>query len=383
METSEQQVRDRSLEKIKLQLMMKPDTVFFTSILFSLVYNWDDSIATAAVDGKNLFMNPKFFDSLTANERMGVLVHEVLHVALNHITRGLQHDRTIGNYAADYVVNLIVIKAGFILPKDCLLDYKYANMSYEQVYKILLKESKKNPNKFNGNTPGTGQDILPPADKAEADSIEADVADIVFKATVATQKAGQAGSIPGTVLIELDKTYNPRLPWEVLFQNYMSTFAKEDYSYKKPNRRYLPELIVPTQYSEAVSNIVFAVDSSGSVSNAEFGFFIQEIETVHTQLHPEKITLINFDTKIKNIHEIDQDFADFNSIEFTGRGGTNVRDLFDWANKNDPEVLVIFTDGYFRQPNSSDYPNCPVLWVIHNNLNFSTKDGEVINYELI
>lgn len=386
LEKEAQKQREHLLEKAKMQLMMKPDTVFFTSIMFSLVYKWDDSIPTAAVDGRHMLINPQFFDSLTPKQRLGVFIHEVLHVALNHITRGLKHDARVSNEAADYVDNLIVLDAGFELPSRCLIDNRFRDMSYEQVYKILMDEKKQRQAnglpESNNPLPGIGSDILPPADQAEADAIEAEVADIVFKATVQAKQSGSWGSIPGAVLIELDKTLNPKLPWNVLFQNYMNKFAKEDYSWSRPNRKYLPDLTMPSQYSEAVANMVFAVDCSGSVSDQEFGYFAQEVEVVQQQLNPELITLISFNTRITGIHEITQDVNIMKDIQFTGRGGTNVREVLKWAREHEPEILVIFTDGWFSQPPADQYPECPILWLIHNNTSFAPKMGEVINYEL-
>ena len=390
-----QKERELQLDKAKMQLMIRPDTVFFTSIMFSLVYKWDDTIPTAAVDGRHMFVNPKFFDSLTVDERLGVFVHEVLHVALDHITRGLEHDPQLSNDAADYVDNLIVLSAGFKLPAGCLVDNRFEGMSYEQVYKILLDEQK---TKEKGDCPrdpagksisspdvytqGIGKDILPPASKAEASQLKAEIADMVFKATVQAKQAGAWGSIPGAVLVELDKTLNPRLPWHVLFQNFMNNFAKDDYSWRRPNRRYLPDLVVPSSHSEAVTNLVFAIDSSGSVSNKEFGLFAQEIDVVQQQLNPEIITLINFDHQIQSIHEITQNINILADIEFTGRGGTNVRPVLEWAKENNPEVLIIFTDGWFNQPYIHEFPDCPILWMINDNPDFTSEIGQIIHYEI-
>ena len=131
-----------------------------------------------------------------------------------------------------------------------------------------------------------------------------------------------------------------------------------------------------------VSNIVFAVDSSGSVSDEEFGLFAQEIEIVQQQLRPELITIINFDTCIKEIHEVTQDTNIMRDIKFTGKGGTRIAPVLQWAKENNPEVLVIFTDGWFAKPSKDIYPDCPILWLIHNNLNFSSETGEIIHYEI-
>lgn len=369
------------LEKLKISLIMKPETMFYTTIVFSLVFKWDTTIRTAAVDGKHMFFNPDFFRKLTPEERIGVFVHEVLHVALYHITRSLGHEPKISNYAADYVVNLIILGAGFILPPGCLYDNRFVDMSYEQVYKILMEE-KKDGISFSDVIPGTGSDILPPADQAEASQVESDIAEMVLRATVQAQQIGMYGHIPGSVLVALDKTLNPMLPWDVIFQNYMNQFAKDDYSFRKPNKKYLPDLIMPSAYSEAVCEVVLAVDTSGSVSDKEFGFFIQEVEVIQQYLNPELITLIDFDTKIHRVHEITQNVNVLHDIKFTGRGGTDVHPILQWACENEPEIMIIFTDGGFKKPTPDKYPECPVLWLIHNNPGFTSQRGEVIHYRL-
>lgn len=369
------------LEKLKMSLIMKPETMFYTTIVFSLVFKWDTSIRTAAVDGKHMFFNPNFFKSITPEERIGVFVHEVLHVALYHITRSLGHEPTLSNYAADYVVNLIVLDAGFILPPDCLYDDRFIDMSYEQVYKILLEE-KRDGATLPEEIPGIGSDILPPADQAEASQIESDIAEMVLRATIQAQQSGMYSHVPGSVIVALDKTLNPILPWDVIFQNYMNQFAKDDYSFRKPNKKYLPNLIMPTAYSEAVCEVVLAVDTSGSVSNDEFGFFIQEIDIIQQYLNPDLITLIDFDTEIHEVHEITQNIDVLQDIKFTGRGGTDVHPVLQWACENEPEIMIIFTDGCFKEPAADKYPDCPVLWLIHNNDSFTSQNGEVIHYRL-
>jgi len=118
------------------------------------------------------------------------------------------------------------------------------------------------------------------------------------------------------------------------------------------------------------------------VSDEEFGYFAQEVEVVQQQLQPELITLISFNTKITGIHEITQDVNIMKDIQFTGRGGTNIKEVLAWAKKHEPEVLVIFTDGEFSQSPVNQYPECPILWLIHNNNSFVPAMGEVINYTL-
>ena len=50
-----------ALNKAKIALMRKTDSVFFTTVCFSLKHKWDDSIPTAATNGKEILFNTKFF----------------------------------------------------------------------------------------------------------------------------------------------------------------------------------------------------------------------------------------------------------------------------------------------------------------------------------
>ena len=141
-----------------------------------------------------------------------------------------------------------------------------------------------------------------------------------------------------------------------------------------------PNSALDTDPEQSTATVTLAMDS---VSNAEFGLFIQEVDVVQQLVQPERITLITFNTKIIDVHEITQDINIMKDIVFTGRGGTDVKEVFSWAKENNPEILIVFTDGYFDQRLIADQcPSCPVIWLIHNNSNFIAEGGEVIHYEV-
>lgn len=375
--------QEKLLEKTKLRLMMMPGTMFFTTILFSLKYVWDQSIPTAAVDGRHMFVNPGFFEALTPKERIGVLIHEVMHVALNHITRQGNRHPQLFNMAGDYVINHIITSQGFSLPSGCLLSDDYTqDMGTEAVYDALYQKHKNKEMPIDLGP--IGGDIKAPANAADASRVQQEIADIVLRAAQQTRQAQNGyGNIPGEVLVQLEKTINPKLPWNIIFQNFMSQFAKDDYSFRRPSRRYAGTgLVMPSPFSQAVCNVTMAVDCSGSVSSTEFSHFIAEAQVIQQTLKPDLLTVIDFDTRIHNIQHITQGTDIFRELKFHGRGGTNVTPVFEWAKAHLPEVLVIFTDGCFSQPPAHAYPPCPVVWLIHNNQDFTAPGGEVIHYDI-
>ena len=104
------------------------------------------------------------------------MLHEVLHMALLHVTRRQNRDPHIWNIAADIVVNdLIIRNTPFKLPDGAIIDKKYRDKSVEYIYESLLKNNKYkkykvyiNDLKSNGNEPSNK--ILSDSDKLEIES---------------------------------------------------------------------------------------------------------------------------------------------------------------------------------------------------------------------
>jgi predicted metal-dependent peptidase len=229
-----------ALKIAKITLMMQKNSVYYTTILFSLRQTITDEIPTAATDGRSLLINPAFFTDLTPNERIGLLAHEVLHVALDHMHRRGTRDPNWWNIAADYVINGFLDKAKYSLPKGGCIDHKYDGMFTEQVYDILFKKSDAEKNTILakcGDGSMNGNDVSYPEDApAGTEPVTQDeVTTIILRATTQAKMANQApGSIPGEVEIELQRTLNPPLPWYIILQNYLTDFANDDYSFRRP-----------------------------------------------------------------------------------------------------------------------------------------------------
>ena len=105
---------------------------FFGTLALRLKPIQDESIATAATNGECIKYNPKWFLKLREHERIGLLAHEVMHVALMHMLRRNERDPIKWNVAADYVINGALIKSNFILPHTEIIDDQYDGMSTEE-----------------------------------------------------------------------------------------------------------------------------------------------------------------------------------------------------------------------------------------------------------
>lgn len=404
------------LDFAKYDLMTSPDSAFISSIVFHLKFKWNTQISTAKTNGIDLEFNPKFFKLLSPKQRVFVLAHEGWHVALKHLNRfkafsDSPQEAKLWNIAADYVINLMCHKAGMdtiqspiidengvMIYEKSLLDSRFEGMSTDEVYMFLKQEREKQQQQqgsngsqgSNGNNQGTGFKVPQkpdmddlghtPEGMSEA-QLEEIIDDIIINAAVTAQMKGEYGTIPGNIQADIQKIIAPPLPWHVLFMRFMTSFAKNDYSYSRPNRRYLPDIVIPTLHSPSVEKIVFACDISASVSDEEFSLYLAKIEEARRIINPKETHIITFDTAVKD-HYIYLPTDRITKFPFKGRGGTDPKCVLDYIDreKNKPTFLVFFSDMDFCSPENK--PPYPVLWVGVNvwrkpHVNF----GQYIEYD--
>ena len=105
-------------------------------------------IPTYATDGHKIYANIEWSKTLTLLDVTGTLIHESLHVGLQHhfrmtplIESGIPEP--LIQTALDYVVNAMIIESpgygkDFTLPEGCLYNPGYSGWSAEQVIKDLM-----------------------------------------------------------------------------------------------------------------------------------------------------------------------------------------------------------------------------------------------------
>lgn len=104
---------------------------------------------TMATDAKHLWYNPKFLDTLTPAQTIGVIAHEASHCACKHPFRRGDRSQRLWNIACDYRINSDLLSANFELPPGGLFDTKkrFIGMTAEEIYHVLDIERRKNPPK--------------------------------------------------------------------------------------------------------------------------------------------------------------------------------------------------------------------------------------------
>lgn len=78
---------------------------FYGLLLMHMIYSIDENCETAATDGHRIFFGPDFLDELSDSELDFIMMHEILHVVLQHCLRQGDRDNERFNIACDIVVN--------------------------------------------------------------------------------------------------------------------------------------------------------------------------------------------------------------------------------------------------------------------------------------
>ena len=356
----------QALTKAKLKLVLSQP--FFASLALGMEYVENNEIETACTDGKSIEYNVSFIDTLSQEELVGLIAHEVLHPAMLHHTRKGEREHKLWNKAADYAINPIIKEAEIKLPAGALLDYRFNNMPAEQIYGILLKEQKQGAPE--PQDCGFGEVKEPKGDVKQA---EAEAKQTLVQATEIAKQAGKP--IPSILKEQIGELLEPKIDWKEQFSRYLAERAKNDYSWSKPSPRYMPMgIYLPILENLEVDKYCFAIDTSSSVDKELLKVFVSELKEAST-LFRFPVTVIHCDTEVRHVEEMEED----SDIEPVGRGCTDFRPPFAYVDEEglDIKVLVYLTDGY------CDYfptlePDYPVLWVIYNNKRFNPPFGEVI-----
>jgi predicted metal-dependent peptidase len=143
----------------------------------------------------------------------------------------------------------------------------------------------------------------------------------------------------------------------------MSAVSREDYSYSRPSRRE-GDFIMPSLRSQQMDLLV-AVDTSGSIKEAELDEFIGEIDALKGQVRA-RVTLLPCDAALcEGAPFLFEPWETFQlPAEIRGGGGTSFRPVFEWVDREGrrPDLLVYFTDAQGEFPKTE--PSFPVIWLV-------------------
>ena len=351
------EVFQRQISAAIIQLRLRAP-FFATLALFARIVP-SGTHQTAATDGRDIFINPQFWHSLTQAERLGLLAHEVLHAALLHVPRCGKRDPLLWNIAADFVVNgIILAEEDFALPKGHLRNQKLEHLSVEEIYHQL----KTQPNLyrllhlvFSDLLPAPGE-LLSPGQYAE---LEQYWRQALQQAQTLAEMMGH-GNMPAGLQREITHLSPAQLDWRSYLWRFL---VQTPTDFQGFDRRFVGQGLYLDALAGEKLRVFIAVDTSGSIGGPEIAQFLGEVQAILGAYPHLEATLYYADAACYGPYELD---ATSKIPRPQGGGGTDFRPFFRAVKQahDDPHnsVCVYLTDGYGHFP--GEPPALPVLWVL-------------------
>ena len=390
--------KQQSLSKISKELMLKEPYYGFFLIMLNKVWRKDLPTAGVSKNGINfqLAINEEFWTSLSEMHQMGLLKHELLHIAFGHLTsfKSFKNKR-LANVAMDMEINQYIDEdwlptGGINIDdyEDLDLERKAGCRYYYDKLNQFQEEKDKNGScgnedmdklldqVANGEGPdhstwGEFEDLS----EAEQKLIEKQLQRVLSDAKEQTIK--KRGNVPGEIegVIIIEEIVPPKFDWRGYIRRFtgVSTKVFTKKIRRKENRRFSDN---PGLKIKMKQHMLLAIDTSGSVSDSELQEFMGEIH--HIYKVGVDVTVVQCDTTIKSI----EPYKGKHEINVSGRGGTEFDPVLDYYNANQKKYtsLVYFTDG---ECYTSVVPKGNILWVLSERSSMNESlPGKVIKLEL-
>lgn len=316
--------------------------------------------------------NTSFMARLTERQCKAVLKHEVLHLVLDHLNQGKKldkQDQFIANLATDCAINQYLQD----LPADCItLDaisklceknlkpFETSDYYFDEIKKVQKKAEE------------SGLETLDDHDVQAGDTGNAQVNKASVRATA--QKAVQqaAGNAPQAVVEALSMAGEAQIPWKQVLRNFIMTRVTSSTlnTQKRVNRRFPSP--VPGKKKKRTMTLGVCLDSSGSISDAQYMAFMTEVKSLCKNV--EKTYLVHADCEVQKVETL----GPTTKVTPTryGSGGTAYQPAITKCVELGCDVILYFGD--FDTSDVPVDPKRPFLWIGVGSQEAPAKFGKVL-----
>lgn len=337
-------------------------------------------IATAVVfyATREIHLNTVSMSSLSSENWVFIIAHELLHPGLRHDQRCGNRDKFLWNLACDYAVNrfLVDMKVG-IMPAFSLYSEGFGTRSAEEIYDIMAQDARRY------------RKLQTLAGKGKCDWIgeytgETASTEYYRRAMIDGYHRHQQGrgTLPAGLEAEIHALSVPPIPWDVALGQWLHDFLlnpERRRTYARPSRRQEAAPDIPlagwrTPKDLPQQTFAAIIDTSGSMFRTQLAQALGAIYSYAEAKQVETIRLISCDAQPYD-HGWVPLTALTNSFTLKGRGGTTLQpavDLLQTSGSLPPRTpLLIITDGAIEKYLHITIPHAFLL--LGPSLNCSTK----------
>lgn len=347
---------------------------FFGSVAMGLqLVEAPDKTPTHATDGKHLFFNPTLVENIPFLQEVAEVGHEVSHNVFGHLLHRGDRDPELWNQAGDYVINLVLKDDGFQLGADWLIDEQFRGMTTEAVYAILKnKQDQGKPTaqpgqrschgiiepSFGDGEPDDKQNTFGKGSKAE---VSQDLRELV---AASYQAAKMAGNLSASIERIVGSVLYPKKDWSDELRDLVTEITRDDYNWRRPAKRHMVRgLIMPSLYNNRVKDLLFVIDTSGSITKGHLAKMIGTSAEILEQAGNIRATFMSVDTQVHNVQTFEPG-EDITAYRPVGGGGTAFGPVFAAMKDMDQDFAGMFflTDTFAMDWRTLVDPEIPVIW---------------------
>lgn len=390
MAISSEKIREYTQRLLLSRMRILCHHGFYGLLLMHMKFAVDEQVSTACTDGVQIIFGTAFLESLSDEELDFVMMHEILHVVLQHCMRGHTLDNETFNIACDIVVNSnIFLENNKNINSITLKNYGVSmhqtptgregyNYTAEEVY-TMLKPIQKSRQTVKANR-ASGEysqwdDHSRWEDCADVETLQDIWRQRVIDAceTISIQEGSKGrGTIPLFAKRLLNELKRAQTDWRLILNDFIQEEIV-DYSFSPPDRRFADSPFLLPDFNEkddVVENILFMIDTSGSMSDKMITSAYSEIKGAIEQFNGKlKGWLGFFDAAIVEPKPFESE-EEFSVIRPEGGGGTDFEIIFEYVRQHMqddlPASIVLLTDGYAPFPEEHKSLGIPVLWLLNN-----------------
>ena len=346
-----------------------------------------------------MFYNEEFVANLEFEELKTILLHEFMHIMLNHMQRykkfydaGISPD--VLNIACDAAINQYLknmpswaIYPGTFGGPEGYTFEQYTDFIINKFFnnvKKLTKKKKGSPVGQSGTTGGQGEgdeegdsstggqgDQEPEDGEGQGDSDEggltkdtqdqllddlfdkdncgshelwkditedeAETAKELMKAAVQQAANKMAGNMPGNLIQQIAVAWEEPINWKGAIKYFYDSVRASFREYSRSIRDRRRGLAVPGAKKGESCRLLIATDNSGSMSDADLNHVLSECRFLGKNLKIEA-DVLQFDYDIQNLSSINRFVAE---KKFMGRGGTNFQVVFDFMQDRNFRLKIL------------------------------------------
>ena len=325
-----------------------------------------------------LYYNPKFFSTLTREERLAVLKHEFYHLIFGHVSgrKPPELSDRLWNFATDLAINSHIdnLPEACLKPGEGVFEEFPANLSAEQYIKYLEK-LKDETSKGSGDggdgdeasdgLPSEGQfdshddwshDSSDPMDQQARDIADERLKDYIKDAAKEAQKKGW-GSVSSQMRENIKVGIGGKIDWRKVLRYFVktSTRSSRTSTVKKLNKRY--RYIHPGKKVLRTAKIAVSIDQSGSVDDTMLEAFFRELSNLSDLA---TFTVIPFDTEVEPSLVYEWKKGQRKKAKRVMCGGTDFNAPTEYVNNGIFDGHIILTDMMAPKPKPS---RCQRMWM--------------------